>query len=1028
MKTRFFFPIGWGLTVLFLSATYLGAANVQLVSVLDSSNEAPASANGDSYMPFVTPDGRYVLFASTANNLVMTNNDGPVTGGPQHWLNVFLRDRLMGTTTLVSVNMAGVGGNANSYPTGLSTNGQFALFESTATDLVTNQINTGNSIYVRDVINNVTALVNVSTNQVYGFGSSYDSVITPDGRYVAFASDSNLTADDTNEVGFIRGSDVFVRDLWAGTTTLASVGGISEYLQPLSGTPVITPDGRYVAYSTYYFNSQNFSSSPTDIYVRDMIGGTTYWASTNARSIFNSIFGTTNAFSLHQSISADGQYVAFETASNTSGSNVGIILRDNLQTGVTDLVCSNAPTASVDPLEMTPDDRFITFLANGSGGYGYSVVDVWDADTDTNTPVSVDRVSGLPVSGVCAAPIINSIGQYVVFLCSGSNLTTNTVSGSNLYLRDMLGGSTYLINVDTNGIGDGLDDSCTYGMADDGSSVAFDSADSSFVPGDFNNNYDVFAANPATGTVELISAHDPALPSQSPNGFTEIYPTCISTNDRYAVFASGANNLTGTDTNDCSNVYVSDLLLGTNFLVSVGTNGFAANDYCTQPSISGSGQFVAFASYAVNLVTGETAHVEQIYRRDLLAGTNALVSVSTNGGFGNNNSISPSISSDGRFVMYYSQAQNLAPNLPGGFISPFSPTNLFVRDFQLKTNYAVTTGMVMNASMTPDGHSVAFVGVNKGNFTNLCVWSSQTAQLTYTNLTLGPFTNVSISADGRWVAYTTGSGLDAYDLTGKSNYFIGTVALDSNSGLSFGGNDRYLVFATKSKFLPSDANGTYDVYLHDFQLGTNLLVSTSYNSTNAANGPSWLPAISPGGGLIAYRSMANNIVPGDTNGAEDIFVYDVTNATTMLMSLNQLGTSTANSFSTEPVFSSDGSVLLFESYASDLYGEGFNEFSSIYAFDLTNFPVANGTSGGGAGSGGGNSGIAMQLIAPNGASLPQLMWPLAPGQNYQVQYEDDLSGTNWQPLNGGTVFVGGMAEAQDLAPSSTNRFYRLVLP
>ncbi len=130
-----------------------------------------------------------------------------------------------------------------------------------------------------------------------------------------------------------------------------------------------------------------------------------------------------------------------------------------------------------------------------------------------------------------------------------------------------------------------------------------------------------------------------------------------------------------------------------------------------------------------------------------------------------------------------------------------------------------------------------------------------------------------------------------------------------------------------------------------------------------------------------------------------------------------------------PVFSSDGSLLVFQSFASDLYAPAFNEFRSIYAFDITNYPVAGGPGGGaGGGSGGANSGINMQLVFPSGASYPQLAWPLAAGQNYQVQFEDDLSGTNWQPVNGGVVFVGGMAEVEDLSPSNTNRFYRLVLP
>lgn len=1028
MKTKFFAAIGRVLATLFLSAIGAAAANVQLVSILNDSNEVPATANGDSSMPIVTPDGRYVLFASAANNLVMTNGDGSVTGGPRHWLNVYLRDRLAGTTSLVSVNVAGVCAGGNCYPTGISTNGQFALFESAATDLVTNDVNGANNVYVRDVVNNVTTLVSINTNGLSGNGFSFHSVMTPDGQYVAFTSSAkDLTSNDTNATGlYLNGNDVFVRDLWEGTTTLASVGGASTNLTPSSDGPAITPDGRFVAYDSYSFNQQTFSFTTSDVYVRDLIAGTTSWVSTNAKSIFDSVYDTTNASSVSPSISDDGQFVAYETIlQNPSSTSEGIILQNDLQTGVTEVVCTNASDLIGSPTyQMTPNGRFIALLADTSGPYGDSVIDVWDADTGTNTPVSVDCVSGLPVTGVCAEPVINSTGQYVAFLCSGSNVTTNAVPGGyfNLYLRDLDAGYSYLVDSDTNGAGDGLDDSCTFSMADNGTVVAFDSGLSSLVPGDFNRSYDVFTADPMTATIQAVSV--PALPSQSPDGFTEVYPGCLSTNDRYVAYVSTAENLVPNDTNEYRQVYVNDLVLETNTLVSVGTNGFAGNGHSSQPSISGNGEFVTFSSFAPNLMTGEPSGVEQVFRRDLLAGTNALVSVSTNGGFGNYNSFSPAISSDGRFVLYYSLAENLAPNLPSGFLPP---TNLFVRDFQLNTTYVMTTGLVDSASMTPDGHYVAFIGINqKSSSTRLYVWNSQTALLSYTNASL-QLTNVSISADGRWVAYTIGSTLEAYDLVGKTNYLIGTAAIDSHSGMQFDGSDRYLVFATKTSLVAADLNGTYDVYVHDFQVGTNLLVSRSYNSANTANGPSYLPAISPSGRFIAYRSLANNIVPNSGANEENVFVYDLSNNATMLLSVDQPGTAAANSFSTAPVISSDSSTLAFESYASDLLAPAFNEFSSIYTFSLTNYPVAGNAGGGtGGGSTNPNYGVNAQLTFSGGSQSPWLTWPLASGENYQVQFEDDLSGTDWQPVNGGIVFIGGTAGLQDLSPSPTNRFYRIV--
>ncbi len=124
------------LPVLLLAVPTL-AAPPQLGSIIAPSQSPPAGGGGDSVAPIISPDGRYLLFASTANNLVLTTNDLPLPLVFPARLNVFLRDRTNQTTTLVSVSLTGVsGGNGDSLPTGVSTNGRYALFESSASDLV----------------------------------------------------------------------------------------------------------------------------------------------------------------------------------------------------------------------------------------------------------------------------------------------------------------------------------------------------------------------------------------------------------------------------------------------------------------------------------------------------------------------------------------------------------------------------------------------------------------------------------------------------------------------------------------------------------------------------------------------------------------------------------------------------------------------------------------------------------------------------------------------------------------------------
>src|ERR1035438_5792161 len=121
-----------------LQAGFLASADpLQLVSLQTTSPASPKGGNGDSGLALITPDGRYVLFSSAANNLALTVSSNPILVLIPARINVYLRDRTNGTTSLVSVNVSGTGGgNGDSFASGISSNGQYAVFESSASDLV----------------------------------------------------------------------------------------------------------------------------------------------------------------------------------------------------------------------------------------------------------------------------------------------------------------------------------------------------------------------------------------------------------------------------------------------------------------------------------------------------------------------------------------------------------------------------------------------------------------------------------------------------------------------------------------------------------------------------------------------------------------------------------------------------------------------------------------------------------------------------------------------------------------------------
>ena len=984
---------------------------LQLQSLRDPEQAPPAGGGGDSWAPIISPDGRYVLFASSANNLVRAGSTNPIPALFPAPINVFLRDRTNGTTTLVSVNFSATGGgNGDSWPSALSTNGQYALFESSASDLVAGDTNGLTDVFVRDLAAGTTLLVTISTNGGSANGASRSAVMTPDGGYVAFVSEaSNLAPGDTNGI-----ADVFVRDLAARTTALVSVGAKSapapsgsEIFVSSSESPDISADGRYVAFYSTATNLVSGTQTVGDVYVRDTVAGATAWASAYARTAVHSSMGAANAVTFNLAMSDDGQFVAYEARPIplTSYPAAGVILRYRLPTGFTDVVNTNANVSTgsyedIRSLEMTPDGRFIAFIANTNGTSGTTTcVEVWDAQTGATTLASGDLSTNVAAGSTSDWPVIDSSGRFVAFLSSATNLVTNTLVGdAHWYVRDLQAGTTTLVVVDTNGVGSAVSGANAPSLSGDGRFVAFECFDGSLVADDRNHAYDVFVRDLVAGTTELISTRDAALPWSSPNGESLLSVFSVSTNGGYIASASDADNLVPNDTNGCRDVFVRDLLNGTNLLVSAATNGDVSGDGPSFDSaISGDGRYVAFTSSADNLAAGDTNKATDVFVRDTQAATTVLVSVRLGGGgSGNRASYSPVISADGRYVLFRSTASNLASG-------SFSGTdNVFLRDLQAGTTYALTTTGAGSAVMTRDGRYVAFGGQS----VNVYVWDSQAAATTYTIAVTPAASGFGISPDGNRVAYTVAGQLHAADRSLNTNWLIGPALSGLHAGLRFSGDGRWLAFA-------APLNGTNQVYLYDWPAQTNLLVSRGYASGGPASDASDSPDVSADGRFVAYRSAASDLVPGDTNGLPDVFVYDRQNGTTTLLSASRSGYAAANNRSLTPVFSADGQTLVFESWGSDLVAEDFNQVSDVFAFSLyASSPIP----------------LFSARLAPGTTpgQGPWIIWPVLPWRTYSVEFKNSLRDATWQPLSGKVKVVGSQGYLNDPSPGPGPRFYRVV--
>jgi Tol biopolymer transport system component len=303
--------------------------------------------------------------------------------------------------------------------------------------------------------------------------------------------------------------------------------------------------------------------------------------------------------------------------------------------------------------------------------------------------------------------------------------------------------------------------------------------------------------------------------------------------------------------------------------------------------------------------------------------------------------------------------------------------------------------------MTRDGRFITFGGATGSVY----VWDSQAAAKVYTKTT-ATIAGVGISPDGNRLVYSLSTQLYAVDRAANTTWTIGPVASGSHSGLRFSGDGRFLAYA-------APLNITNQVYLYDFQTLTALLVSRGYSSGAAAYGVSDSPDVSADGRFVAYRSAANNIVPGDTNGAPDVFLYDQQNGTTTLLSASRLGLSAADNRSLPPVFSADGQTLVFQSWGSDIAAQDFNYGSDVFAFSLySSSPIP----------------LFSAAIVPGSSSAqgPWIIWPVVPGKTYLVQFKNTLLDDAWQTLNRSFTVVGNQACLNDPSSGLGPRFYRVI--
>lgn len=403
--------------------------------------------------------------------------------------------------------------------------------------------------------------------------------------------------------------------------------------------------------------------------------------------------------------------------------------------------------------------------------------------------------------------------------------------------------------------------------------VVFSSPATNLVPGDTNGKVDIFLVDRQAHTIERITN---GLSNQQANG--DSYSTDMTPDGRYIVFYSKATNLVPTDTNGVGDVFVYDNQEHTIVRISVSSLGAQADANSAEGHISYDGSQVAFSSLADNLASETGALDYDVFVRDRDTDTDGIldepgsvrtfrISIGPSGTEPDTyNNLRPNISGNGRYVSFMSDSTNL--------VSP--PDTDSYKDVFVLDRDADGNGVFDD--IAAGGTHMAKVSVDPdGNAADGDSYLDESAPM---------------SENGRYISFPSDAdNLVQEDFNGYTDIFVRDLQTQATSLVSYGPGgvaaleDSYepyissdgsqVAFQSSADNLVSgDTNGWDDCIIHDMKTGDNLQASLAWDGSQG-NASSALCAISAGGNALVFFSDATNLVPNDTNGKRDAFVFEL---------------------------------------------------------------------------------------------------------------------------------------------------------
>ena len=368
-----------------------------------------------------------------------------------------------------------------------------------------------------------------------------------------------------------------------------------------------------------------------------------------------------------------------------------------------DISIVNATDGKSEAAFVSADGRhvafvWLTFDAEAGGTGGRSEVYLRDMMTGKTTLVS-KAWSGALADGNSGTPVLSTDGRYIAFESQASNLTPGDRNGQpDIFVYDRHTDRMTLVSVASDGR-QGIADSFDPWISGNGRYVVFASNATNLVEADTNHQMNVFLHDRKTGRTGRVSK---AWNGAEPDGGS--YSPSINADGRYIAFQSHASNLAPGDTNAKVDIFVYDRDTDRTTRVSVASDGMQGNHHSVAPFLNGDGRYLAFQSYATNLVEGDTNGHADIFMHDLKTRSTSRVSVASDGTQANSESYFPSVSHDGRYIAFYSLAWNLVLDDANG------KSDIFIRDRKASVTRRVS--LVSDSLQTGGGSYSPIISAN----------------------------------------------------------------------------------------------------------------------------------------------------------------------------------------------------------------------------------------------------------------------------------------------------------------------------